>query len=802
MSLLHNSNAIDAGGYLIERSLRFNPADSAYLNRTPSSSPTSNQKFTLSCWLKRTAIASGSTYQSIYTANDAQTGGAYPCILFYGNAIYLQLDTGGTARQWTTSQLFRDPSAWYHIVWAVDTTQAIATDRMKLYVNNSLVTAYSSQETIHQNGIFSINATTEQQIGSFVEYGGRYLEGYLTEFYMIDGQQLAASSFGEIDITTNVWKPKKYTGTYGTNGFYLKFADNSGITAATLGKDSSGNGNNWTPNNFSVTAGAGNDSLVDSPTSYGTDTGAGGEVRGNYATLNPLENSQLTLSNGNLTYSRSGAGSNVFGSFGNFYMSSGKWYWEVTATTASGTNNHNIGVARASVTVGSYNASIPSTWLWSNGGEYAMDGIYSNPGVTWQTNNDVTMHAYDADTGKYWLGKNGTWNGSGNPAAGTNPVATITNSTTDPVRFAVGNTNNPGAFQDDINFGQRAFSYTAPSGFKALCTQNLPTPSINKGSLYFDATLRTGTGASASVSSLNFQPDLVWIKSRSAATNHNLFDSSRGATVGIITIGSVAEYTDANSLTAFNSNGYTLGSDASSRGVNINTNTYVDWVWKKSATPGFDIVLYTGNATNRTISHSLGAAPVFMAVKARSGSPMDEWFNYHQSLGPTKYIRWGQNLGAYTSSGYWNDTAPTSSVFSLGTTTSVNANGVPFVAYLWSEIAGFSRFGSFTGNGSSDGPFVFTGFRPAFVIAKLSSAVGDWNMVDDTRQVYNDASGNPVLRADLASAEEDVDTMQGQMDLLSNGFKLRSNNSSLNLNGGTIIYVAFAENPFKYALAR
>jgi len=797
MSIISGGGAVAGSSvaFQIERSLRFNSADSAYLNRTQSAS--NRKTWTYSAWVKRGLLG---TDRAIFASYSSSVNLAQLYFLAADTLTFYDY-TSGYVSQLNTTQVFRDPAAWLHIVISYDTTQGTAANRIKMYVNGTQVTAFATATYPSQNYDGYVNSNLVHYISTY-DGSNNTFNGYLTEIHFIDGQALTPSSFGETDTDTGVWKPKAYSGTYGNNGFYLKFADNSGTTAATLGKDSSGNGNNWTPNNFSVTAGAGNDSLVDSPTSYGTDTGAGGEVRGNYATLNPLENSQLTLSNGNLTYSRSGAGSNVFGSFGNFYMSSGKWYWEVTATTASGTNNHNIGVARASVTVGSYNASIPSTWLWSNGGEYAMDGIYSNPGVTWQTNNDVTMHAYDADTGKYWLGKNGTWNGSGNPAAGTNPVATITNSTTDPVRFAVGNTNNPGAFQDDINFGQRAFSYTAPSGFKALCTQNLPTPSINKGSLYFDATLRTGTGASASVSSLNFQPDLVWIKSRSAATNHNLFDSSRGATVGIITIGSVAEYTDANSLTAFNSNGYTLGSDASSRGVNINTNTYVDWVWKKSATPGFDIVLYTGNATNRTISHSLGAAPVFMAVKARSGSPMDEWFNYHQSLGPTKYIRWGQNLGVYTSSGYWNDTAPTSSVFSLGTTTSVNANGVPFVAYLWSEIAGFSRFGSFTGNGSSDGPFVFTGFRPAFVIAKLSSAVGDWNMVDDTRQVYNDASGNPVLRADLASAEEDVDTMQGQMDLLSNGFKLRSNNSSLNLNGGTIIYVAFAENPFKYALAR
>jgi len=346
-----------------------------------------------------------------------------------------------------------------------------------------------------------------------------------------------------------------------------------------------------------------------------------------------------------------------------------------------------------------------------------------------------------------------------------------------------------------VNFGQRAFSYTPPSGFKALNTANLSVPVIKKPSLYMDATLRTGTGATASVSSLGFQPDLVWIKSRSAATNNNLFDSARGATIGLVSQNWFAEYTDANSLTAFNSNGYSLGSDASSRGVNINTNTYVDWAWKEGAAPGFDIVTYTGNGANRTVSHALGAAPACYVVKGRSGSNVDEWFMYHKVLGATKYIRWSQALGSYASSTFWQDTAPTSSVFSLGTNISVNTNTTLYVAYLWSEIDGFSKFGSYTGNASSDGPFVFCGFQPRWIYIKGDNATSGRQY--DTARLTNEAKS--PLYFNVASAES---AEANGIDILSNGFKVRWSDSAINGSGTTYLFMAFAEAPFKYARAR
>jgi hypothetical protein len=348
------------------------------------------------------------------------------------------------------------------------------------------------------------------------------------------------------------------------------------------------------------------------------------------------------------------------------------------------------------------------------------------------------------------------------------------------------------------NFGQRAFSYTPPTGFKALNTANLSVPTIKKPSLYMDATLRTGTGATASVSSLGFQPDLVWIKSRSAATDHGLYDSVRGVQKQIESNTTTGETTETTGLTAFNSNGYTVGSLAQ---LNTNTATYVDWAWKEGITPGFDIVTYTGNGTNRTISHSLGAIPKFMTVKRLDTG--NGWPSYHvnQNASPASgYMYLNSTAGFAAASTMWNSTAPTSSVFSVGTNSETNGNTFSFVAYLWAEIDGYSKFSSYTGNASADGPFVWCGFRPRWIMIKDATAANlDWRIYDTVRETFNEMGGG--LEAGDAAAENYATSVRA-IDVLSNGFKIRVSASGLNGSGVTFVFAAFAEAPFKYARAR
>jgi hypothetical protein len=796
MSIIQgNAHTSAGGGYNIERSLRFNSADSAYLNRTPASSPTSNQKFTLSCWFKRTAL--GGVYPSIYCANDAQAGGCYPVIAFSNStdALYLQLDVGGTTKQWTTTQLFRDLSAWYHIVWAVDTTQATATDRMKLYINGSLVTAYSTQETVTQNGTFSINGTTEQRIGSFVDYG-RYLNGYLTEFYMVDGQQLAASSFGETDTDTGVWKPKAYSGSYGTNGFYLDFADNSSTTA--LGYDAAGS-NDWTPNNFSVTAGAGNDSLVDSPTRYGTDTGVGGEVRGNYATLNPL-NSNGTLSNGNLDYSMGNTKA-----VATMAMTSGKWYTEVTVNTTSN-GLFIIGVGKVNTALNIFSLGVG--YYADNGNKY-VDGTSTSYGATY-TAGDVIGIAVNFDSSQVTFYKNNTSQGAISLPSSTDGYVLV-------LQAASGST----SATFTCNFGQRPFAYTAPSGFKALCTQNLPTPTIGATSTtqandYFNPVLYTGNGTSSNaITGVGFQPDFVWIKPRSLADHHRLTDAVRGVRKTLKTNLTDAESSNtANDLLyTFDSDGFTIG--GSDSGWNGSGSTYVSWNWKAngagssntagsitstvsaSTTSGFSIVTYTGNFTaSQTVGHGLSTAPVFIITKRR-GSTSD-WGCIHPSLAATQIIRFNLT-GAAETNDWFANTRPTSSVFYVGQNSNTNPSGGTMVAYCFAPVAGYSAFGSYVGNGSTDGVFVYLGFRPRFIMRKRTDSTGSWIAQDSARPGYN---ATTTYTSVLYPNASDAELSYNEIDILSNGFKIRANDSFGNASGGTYIYMALAENPFKYALAR
>jgi hypothetical protein len=314
--------AAGAGGeYQISRSLRFNSADSAYLSRTPASE--GNRKtWTYSFWTKISKIDARNMLFEVYAgASDTDYIG-----LEFG--INNRLTLGGGLTTWRQStQVFRDLASFYHIVIAVDTTQATPANRIKVYVNGVEITAWSINGNPTQNADTAINSTSSHKIGNGT---GGYYNGYLADINFVDGQALTPSSFGETNETTGVWSPIRYAGSYGTNGFYLNFSNNSGVTSTTLGKDRAGS-NNWTPNNFSVTAGAGNDSLVDTPTQYGTDTGAGGEVRGNYCTLNPLSTTTGTYSQGNLRFVGASDGRQ---SLGTISVSTGKWYWEVTLASA------------------------------------------------------------------------------------------------------------------------------------------------------------------------------------------------------------------------------------------------------------------------------------------------------------------------------------------------------------------------------------------------------------------------------------------------------------------------------------
>jgi hypothetical protein len=1088
MSVLNNATnlllAADAasGGFQISRSLRFNSADSAYLNWTPASSASSSNKLTYSTWVKRTKLGSSLTEHVGLSA--AVSGGSRDAIRFSGDSIDVYVNEAVSGNV-TTSAVFRDTSAWYHIVVSIDTTKATAADRIIIYVNGVLQTVTGTQPSQNYNFTGFLVSGKQQNIGRNPQ-PAYYADSYLAEIYCIDGQALTPASFAETDATTGQWIPKAFSGgSYGTNGFYLKFDDNS--TTAALGTDSSGNGNTWTTNNFSVTGGsssvtfpssgapptvdylvvggggggynvgtgaetyggggggagglrstvtatggggaletplsitagasytvtvgaggasstsgspsvfgsivalgggtgssgnnvkgptggsgggesagnnpigssygdgtagqgfrggsqssnyfiygvylggggggggagsvggdapsggqtggnggsgvavsiigssvtygggggggysgsggsggggaggydsngapgtanlggggggasavgggnflggaggsgiviiryantyadltvgggltytyantggykiysftasataaqsAGNDSLVDSPTSYGTGN-SGGDVRGNYATLNPLQKgSDLTLSNGNLDLAKSSTVDNCTAS--TIGMTSGKWYFELTITNL-GSGEYAIGFGK-NIPIQSYMGSNATTWSYADTGSLATNGSSTSYGSSYTTG-DILGAAFDGDNGTLTFYKNGTSQGTA-----------ATGLTQGPYFFAVGAYSS--AATRSANFGQRAFAYTAPSGFKALVDTNLPTPTIAKGNTVFDATLYTGTGTTNSITSLQFAPDFVWLKSRSSAQDHQLFDIVRGPSSNLYALqsNSTAAEGQYGTMGSLDSTGFTL--TGAGGATNGNGTSYVAWTWdagtstvtnnsgsissqvRANLTAGFSVVTFTksnGSGASSTIGHGLNATPYLIITKGRNVT--DAWYTYHNTLGSNGRVQLNESSAATTGTSVWGSTSPTSQVFTMQGVFDGN-----YLAYCFAPVVGYSSFGSYTGNGSSDGSFVYTGFRPRWILIKSTTETASWMIYDTARDTYNQSI--TLLYPNLSLQEQSSSNYA--YDILSNGFKVR-NSGQNNTSSATYIYAAFAESPFNYARAR
>ena len=567
-STLFGRKGVD--GYEIQRSLRFNSADSANLSRTPSSA-SSRRTWTWAGWVKRSAL--GATQGRIFGGGTSD----YFDLYFPSGDELRVLWTGNNLT--TTTALFRDPTAWYHIVLAVDTTQSTAADRIKIYVNGTLQARSSTNPS--QNYDTAVNNTVLHTIGRYAgSTGTTYFNGYLADVYFVDGQALSPSSFG-VTNSDGVWDPKEFTGSFGTNGFHLDFAD-----PADLGDDNSGNGNDWTPNNL----------------------------------------------------------------------------------------------------------------------------VGSAPGLL-----------------------------------------------------------------------------TADQGFGVVTY--------------------TGNGSSQTLSSLAFQPDLVWIKRRDADGRNMLFNSISGATKGLHTDHTAAEFTDSATLTGFTSSGFSVGSHAL---ANANNGTYVAWCWKgggsavsntdgsvtssvsANTTYGLSVVSFTVGTAPYTVGHGLGAVPKMIILKSRSGTT--NWVVYHESTGNQSRTYLNLTNAASSGENYLNSTSPTSSVFTLASSGEFSGN---MLAYCWSEISGFSKFSSYTGSGSS-GNKVTTGFKPKWVMVKRTTNISGshmgWVIIDSERghnkrlsaQSLQEENDGPI---NAASSPNDDITFQ------EDGFTLASGASATNGNGETYIFAAYADKP-------
>jgi hypothetical protein len=1019
---------------------------------------------------------SGTPSFTLFNARNANTDAGYTSIALSGSAIRVQ---GYSTIYRQTSLVLRDYSAWCHIVVSIDTTQSNGSDRIKLYVNGVIASSFSTSNDPAQNADLQVSNTSQHRIGD--DQGASYFDGYLADIHFIDGQALDPTSFGEFSATTGVWVPKAYTGTYGTNGFHLEFADNSAATATTLGKDTSGNNNNWTPNNLTValsnsitfpnsgsptavdylviggggggggfayaggggaggyltgstavtagaayvvtvgaggsggvstqdgfngsnsvfgaltaigggggggfnagrdgknggsgggsnyqsnspglgTAGQGNnggsgfnggggggggagaagsgssglnggaggaglsssitgtavtraggggggaidpsgasgaagsggggiggngsgsvdggngvantggggggaaylgsknggnggsgvviirypdtfadlgtigggltytrtttggykiytftasstavpeagiDSLVDVPVNGSeVDTGAGGQVRGNYCTWNPLEKDATTvLSNGNLN---AASIPNAAWLGATFAAASGKWYYEITTVTGQFLM---LGVADYAVAQNSKKeyTNTGTYYYYGNNGQLRVNGVntaFPDSGTYAFANNDVIGVAFDCDAGTVNFYRNGSKVGGA-----SNSITGLSGKLLGPALSAAS-----GSQECIINAGQRPFAYTAPSGFKALNTANLPAPVVTKPSTVMDVALYTGNGSTQTISGLGFSPDLVWIKSRSGAYTHTVADTVRGigslgAYLRLFTNSTSAEQDDAYDVTSISSTGFTL---ANGDYANRSATTYAAWCWdagsstvtntqgsitaslRANTSSGFSVVSFTSPSSGTfTVGHGLGVAPSLIILKDRGQS--GSWSVYHSAVtSKDEYLLLNSTAAKGTSSNYWGTAAPTSTVFGANAGVSVQVSD-PCIAYCFTPVAGYSSAFSFTGNGSSDGPMVHLGFRPRLLIIKRTDAAYGWYMYDTARDAYN------IAGKELLANSSDAEVSDSDIDILSNGFKPRRSSLAFNASGGTFIGYAWAESPFQYARAR
>jgi hypothetical protein len=933
----------------VQRSVRLRSSASANFIRTPATT-TNRRTFTWSGWVKLGLL--DGAHRTLFASQDNNTSSGNLLSIYLLNNVLNIVEYSSAYRiLLTTTQLFRDPSAWYHIIVSIDTTQATASNRALIYVNNVQVTSFSAATYPSQNTDLFMNVAAQPiGIGVRPAVGSNvyYFDGYLTEINFIDGQALTPTSFGAYN-SYGVWSPAKYSGSYGTNGFYLPFTNNTlstllstsanisapfggvatnalvadgvyctsntsvgssftfilndfgsatqvtrytivnlsftggastfsvqgspdnstwttfatlSVTASNqsfsgslngnfrywrlaptsfgtngqaavdqcvffqdgLGLDFSGNGNNWTPNNISVTAGVTYDSMLDVPTNTSP-------TNANFPVLNAVSAyTGLPITNANLQTTAVASGANWFSRSTTMGFSSGKIYAEFSmpSITAGGQGNpvgfgimpSSIDFSSAGFQVGNpgygYGFYCPDTA--GNTPKKIVNNVTTAVGTgTATTTSDIFMVAFDLTNGNGWFGKNGTWY-AGNPSAGTG--ASITGITAGEYIFGL-SVYRDGTFTNNtaaINFGQRPFSYTPPTGFVALNTYNLATPVIPNGAAQMAATTYTGTGAALSVANtvngVSFQPDFVWLKGRSVAYNNYLYDSVRGALKELYSDSTSAEVTATQTMTSFNSGGFSVGTNA---GVNQSAATFVGWQWKANGTPsvintsgsipstisanttaGFSIVTWTGNGVNgATIGHGLNTTPAMAIIKNRSAASTD-WVVLNKGVyGGSNWSSTVLGLVGYTNILYLNST---SAAATLSNIAFVNGSGNSMLAYFWAEIPGFSKFGGYTGNGLADGPFIYCGFRPRFIMIKdYGNPASNWIIQDTSRSTFN--MSTTTLAPNSIAAEATYSSSNG-IDFLSNGFKVRVAGTPVNTSGNGILYAAFAENPFNYSLAR
>lgn len=801
------SDEVSTGFYphSINQSLRFNDDDDTHLDRTMVSA-TDNKKYTMAFWVKRCSLG---LFQFIFTAGTSPNG-----YFSFNNDDTIKIRNAAGSHDFVTTQKFRDIGSWYHFTYSFDSANSIA----KLYVNGTQVTDFSTQVQPGANEASVINSAVAHVIGNFSANGLYDIDMYLAEFYFVDGHALTPSTFGE--TKNDIWVAKNASPTikaltngFGNNGFHLTFSDSSDI-----GADSSGEGHNFTPDSFQP------DNVVsDSPTK-------------NFATLGAQPIVNHTLSEGGLKTTNSST--NNGGTTATFnYPTAGKWYHEVTILAETDDRGQGVGIgnqrARSQTQWGNYLNLIG----YLSSGEKLVDTGYASYGTAHAVGNIIGV-AYNADDQEleFYLA-----NAAGQTASSQ---GTITTAQMDGVVDFANLT--PLAFGRQVtqtfNFGQSAFngtdgSGTLPTGFEALNTANLADPGIDPAAgetpdEYFDTILYQAATSNGTYTrgSIAFTPDWSWIKNRNDSERHLWADVIRGNTSmtdkWLVSDDSAVEGANGVSGTTFSvtSSGYQFVESSIDTGeLFFNNRLYVGWNWKagtsqsfsgesgtldstvsSSSEAGFSIVKYTGGSDER-VKHGMGTNNIPEMILVKSTSDASNWAVYHIGLSANHFIELNSTGAQQSGSnprfqGTGGASVPTDTYFFVnnysGSTTN-NSNSI-YIAYCFRSVDGYSKISKYKGNGSADGTFVFTGFRPAWLMIKrFDSGSESWNIVDNKRNPFNGAK--TLLRADVTNQESDA---TNGIDLLSNGFKVRDNIGNYNTGDADYLYMAFADQPFRYSNAR
>ena len=727
------------------------------------------------------------------------------------NGFYLQLDpsaTNGLGHDYSgDGNNFTDVNLFYEIGTPNYANNWIGSTSGSIY-SGSWENVFDGNASVLNSFVYVYNQTSTLTFSTALSGVIEVLASNGTSGASGSGTMRVSLSDGSTYDVNNVTR---------TNTPFYSFGSKSNITSITI--TSSGGGNHGTilgairvdgdllANN---SAKANYDTFSDTPTN-------------NFCTWNPLDNTGVGLENGNLDFNYTGAKD----CGGTFALTSGKWYWEIEVRL-------DIGQGGQPLAHGIHNASVTSdfrkqaVWFYTDevsagiARRYANNSIASDVSVPSSLRSidigDYVQCAYDADSGKVWFGVNNTWmdgsgGTSGNPGTGSNPVHTLpdTSIPMTPWRSHAGL-----PWNGFTNFGQRDYQYTPPTGFKSVCTANLPAPDIADGSDYFKPVLYTGDNTNQAITGVGFQPDWVWIKSRNNVSDHVLQDAVRGAQKFSVSNRGDAEDTDSGTITSFDSDGFTIGSGNNKVAANNNGWTFVAWNWlagngtssntdgsitstvSANATAGFSVVTYTSpnSSSDQTVGHGLGVKPDLIIVKNRDNTY--NWDIYHSSLGYNASLIF---TSAATRSGAFG-AEPTSTVFTTKTSYTHNSTH-KYVAYCFTEVEGYSKFGSYTGSGGQQ--FVHLGFAPEFVMLKRSDSSSDthsWFMFDSTRDPINNNAAEPLM-ANKNFAEGTLPNggsgSSGNIDFdfYSNGFGFPSYQGvGLNGSGATIVYAAFAKNPF------